>query len=145
MEKIRLKRITPFALAPLAAIGLHAADKDAKRPNIIFVLCDDMGYGDIGCYGQPYISTPNLDRMANEGMRFTQAYAGSPVSAPSRACLMTGQHTGHTRIRGNKEYWNTDNLTVPYGNNLYYAVVGQEPYDPDHIILPEIMKEPRPT
>lgn len=58
---------------------------------------------------------------------------------------MTGQHTGHTRIRGNKEYWNTDNLTVPYGNNLYYAVVGQEPYDPDHIILPEIMKEPRPT
>ena len=53
-----------------------------KQPNIIFILCDDMGYGDLACYGQPYISTPNIDRMAEEGMRFTQAYAGSPVSAP---------------------------------------------------------------
>ena len=58
-----------------------AAEKNAK-PNIIFILCDDMGYGDLGCYGQKYIQTPNLDRMAREGMLFTQAYAGSPVSAP---------------------------------------------------------------
>ena len=65
----------------------------------------DRGYGDLGCYGQSYISTPNIDNMAKEGMRFTQSYAGSPVSAPSRASFMTGQHSGHCEVRGNKEYW----------------------------------------
>lgn len=127
---------------PLLAVGLtpsEAAEKDL-RPNIIFILCDDMGYGDLGCYGQPYIQTPNLDRMAAEGMRFTQAYAGSPVSAPSRATLMTGQHTGHTHVRGNREYWK-DSPLIQYEQNKDYAVVGQEPYSPDHIILPEIMKK----
>ena len=99
-----------------------------------------MGYGDLACYGQPFISTPNIDRMASEGMRFTQAYAGSPVSAPSRATLMTGQHSGHTHVRGNKEYW-SNSKTVMYGNNVDYAVVGQEPYDPAHKILPEILHD----
>ena len=90
----------------LIAISLYSnAANNSSKPNIIFILCDDMGYGDLGCYGQKYIQTPNLDRMAQEGMLFTQAYAGSPVSAPSRASLMTGQHTGHTHVRGNKEYW----------------------------------------
>ena len=79
------------------------AQKNNSKPNILFILCDDMGYGDLGCYGQPYIRTPHLDAMASEGMRFTQAYAGSPVSAPSRASFMTGQHTGHCEVRGNKE------------------------------------------
>lgn len=79
------------ALLPIGAMA-----QQAEKPNIIFILCDDMGYGDLGCYGQQYISTPHLDNMAAEGMRFTQAYAGSPVSAPSRATLMTGQHSGHT-------------------------------------------------
>ncbi|UCF42640.1 MAG: arylsulfatase [Planctomycetota bacterium] len=74
----------------------------SKRPNIIFVLADDLGYGDLGCYGQEKIKTPNLDRMAAEGMRFTQHYAGSTVCAPSRCALMTGLHTGHCRVRGNK-------------------------------------------
>ena len=123
------------ALATLAPILAHAADK----PNIIYIMCDDMGYGDLGCYGQPYISTPNIDRMASEGMRFTQAYAGSPVSAPSRASFMTGQHTGHCEVRGNKEYW-PDSPTIDYGENQDYSVVGQHPYDPGHVILPEIMK-----
>jgi hypothetical protein len=111
-----------------------------KQPNIIFILCDDMGYGDLACYGQPYISTPNIDRMAEEGMRFTQAYAGSPVSAPSRASIMTGQHSGHGHVRGNREYWSNDR-TVMYGNNVDFAVVGQEPYDPQHKILPEMLKD----
>src|SRR5688500_2667572 len=73
----------------------------ADKPNVIFILCDDLGYGDTGPYGQKKIKTPNLDRMAAEGMRFTQHYAGSTVCAPSRACLLTGQHTGHTVVRGN--------------------------------------------
>ena len=117
-----------------------ACGQQSEKPNIIFVLCDDMGWGDLGCYGQQYISTPNIDRMAREGMQFMQAYCGSPVSAPSRASLMTGQHTGHTKIRGNKEYWNTSGY-VYYNGNQDYAVVGQEPLDPNHVVLPEIMKE----
>jgi arylsulfatase A-like enzyme len=72
-----------------------------RRPNIIFILADDLGYGDLGCYGQAKIKTPNLDRMAAEGMRFTSFYAGSTVCAPSRCALMTGLHTGHCLIRGN--------------------------------------------
>ena len=86
---------------------LVCAKQNVQQPNILFILCDDMGYGDLACYGQPYIHTPNIDQMAREGMRFTQAYAGSPVSAQSRATIMTGQHTGHTHVRGNKEYWST--------------------------------------
>ncbi len=73
----------------------------AERPNIIFVMADDLGYGDLGSYGQQKIATPHLDRMAQEGMRFTQFYAGSTVCAPSRCVLMTGRHTGHCWIRGN--------------------------------------------
>jgi arylsulfatase A len=72
------------------------------RPNIIFILADDLGYGDLGCYGQRLIKTPNLDAMAKQGLRFTQFYAGTAVCAPSRSSLLTGQHTGHTFIRGNK-------------------------------------------
>src|SRR5688572_9080998 len=71
------------------------------KPNIIFILADDLGYGELGCYGQKLIQTPNIDRLAAEGMRFTQFYAGSTVCAPSRSVLMTGQHLGHTTVRGN--------------------------------------------
>jgi arylsulfatase A-like enzyme len=73
----------------------------APRPNIVFILADDLGYGDLGCYGQSMIATPEIDTLAEEGLRFTQVYAGSAVCAPSRSVLMTGQHTGHTRVRGN--------------------------------------------
>ncbi|MBL9212918.1 MAG: arylsulfatase [Opitutaceae bacterium] len=73
----------------------------ATRPNIIFILADDLGYGELGSYGQKLIETPHLDRMAAEGMRFTQFYAGSTVCAPSRSVLMTGQHLGFTTVRGN--------------------------------------------
>ena len=127
-----------FGCGLLASATVQA--QEAQKPNIIYIMCDDLGYADVGCYGQQYISTPNLDRMAAEGMRFTQAYAGSPVSAPSRACFMTGQHTGHTKVRGNKEYWR-DKLNMQYGVTTDYSLVGQEPYDPNHIILPEIMKD----
>ena len=82
------------------SFAAKACTRDGK-PNIVFVMADDMGYGDIGCYGQQKILTPNIDRIAEEGMRFTQCYAGSPVCAPSRSVLMTGQHSGHTTVRGN--------------------------------------------
>jgi arylsulfatase A len=83
----------------LATLTLTA--QAADRPNIIHILADDLGYGDLGCYGQQTIRTPVLDRLASEGLRLTQHYAGSTVCAPSRCTLMTGLHTGHARIRGN--------------------------------------------
>src|SRR6202007_1468573 len=81
--------------------GPESPPRRKLQPNIVFILADDLGYGDLGCYGQTKIRTPNLDRMAKQGMRFTQAYAGSTVCAPSRCVLMTGKHTGHAHIRGN--------------------------------------------
>jgi len=77
---------------------------DARRkPNVVFILADDLGYAEVGCYGQKKIKTPNIDKLAAEGMRFTQAYSGNPVCAPSRCTLMTGLHTGHSQVRGNKQ------------------------------------------
>ena len=84
-----------------AGTGMPAQASEVKPPNIVFILADDLGYGDLGCYGQKRIQTPNIDRMAQEGMRFTQFYAGCTVCAPSRCTLMTGLHTGHCLIRGN--------------------------------------------
>lgn len=133
-------------LGAIAAITTPALAQDnaaqGQRPNIIYIMCDDMGYGDLGCYGQQLIATPNIDRLASQGMLFTQAYAGSPVSAPSRATFMTGQHTGHTHVRGNKEYWrNTAQVYPEYNGLTDYSVVGQEPYTTDHVIIPEIFKD----
>jgi arylsulfatase A len=89
----------------IAAIlcGCQLADATDAKPNIIFVLADDLAQGDLGCYGQKLIQTPNLDRMASEGTRFTQAYCGTSVCAPSRSSLMTGLHMGHCPVRGNFE------------------------------------------
>lgn len=96
-----------------------------RRPNIVYILADDLGYGDLGCYGQKDIRTPNLDRMAHEGMLFTQHYSGSTVCAPSRSCLMTGLHTGHTPVRGNKEY----------------QPEGQHPLPADSVTVAEVLKK----
>src|SRR6266446_8554743 len=76
---------------------------DQRKPNIIYILADDLGYGELGCYGQKKIKTPNLDKMAAQGLRFTQHYAGNAVCAPSRCVLMTGKHSGHALIRNNLE------------------------------------------
>ncbi len=78
-----------------------------KKPNIIFIMADDLGYGDVGCYGQTRVQTPNIDRLAAGGLRFTQAYAGAPVCTPSRSVLMTGLHNGHTPARDNIPHYHT--------------------------------------
>lgn len=105
-------------------VGCSEKQAEDKTPNIIYILADDLGYGDLVCYGQEKISTPNLDRMAREGMQFMQHYAGSTVSAPSRGALMTGLHTGHSQIRGNKEI----------------APEGQQPMDPGTFTLGKMMQ-----
>jgi len=96
----RREFLSATAVACLGAPSLLRAQN--RRPNILLILADDLGYGDLGCYGQKRIQTPNLDRLAAEGIRFTQAYAGSTVCAPSRCSLETGLHTGHARVRGNR-------------------------------------------
>jgi arylsulfatase A-like enzyme len=94
-------------------------EKKTRKPNIIIILADDLGYGDLSCYGQKILKTPNLDRMAKEGVRFTDFYSGSTVCAPSRCALMTGLHMGHAYIRGNGEF----------------------PMRPEETLMPEIFKQ----
>lgn len=112
-----------FACCLVAATSLAQ-----QKPNIIYILADDMGYGDLGCYGQKQIRTPNIDALATAGMLFTQHYAGAPVCSPSRAVLMTGRDVGHARIRGN------------YENGPFGFGAGLELRDSD-ITLGEILRE----
>jgi arylsulfatase A-like enzyme len=106
--------LTIGLLATLAAPAARAADAP-RKPNIIFILADDLGYGDLGSYGQKIIKTPNLDALAAGGMRFTQFYAGSPVCAPSRCTLLTGLHTGHAVVRDNRELKPEGQFPLPPG------------------------------
>lgn len=99
-----MKKQIPAALCASLALIACNSEKEKKLPNIVYILADDLGYGDLGCYGQEKFTTPNIDRLAANGMLFRQHYTGCTVSAPSRSSLMTGQHTGHTPIRGNKEW-----------------------------------------
>jgi arylsulfatase A-like enzyme len=111
-------------LLPLTALSMAAAPAGPTRPpNIIYILADDLGYGDLSCYGQQKFATPNIDRLAREGMKFTSFYAGDAVCAPSRSSLLTGQHTGHTPVRGNAEIFPE----------------GQEPLPAAAITIPEVL------
>ena len=101
------------ATAGLAMSDLASAAPAGAKPNIIFILADDLGYGDLGCYGQKKIKTPRLDRMAREGIRFTSHYAGFTVCSPSRCALMTGKHMGHASVKGNGGRLRKNDVTVP--------------------------------
>ena len=115
---------------PLAAVLISLAlpclaTAAPPKPNIVYILLDDAGYGDLSCYGQEKFKTPNIDRMAQEGMRFTQHYSGSTVCAPTRCSLMTGLHTGHTHVRGNREV----------------QPEGQAPMPADIVTIPRLLKK----
>jgi arylsulfatase A-like enzyme len=124
-------------IAVLVFIGVTvAAQKNTTKqqqqlPNIIYIYADDLGYGELGCYGQQKIKTPNIDRMAAEGIRFTRHYAGAPVCAPSRAMLMTGKHSGHSYIRGNYEL----------GGFADEEEGGQMPLPEGILTLPKMLKQ----
>jgi arylsulfatase A-like enzyme len=120
-----------FALYAALVFGQTANKAVEKLPNIIYIYADDLGYGELGCYGQQKIKTPNLDRMAKEGMRFTRHYAGAPVCAPSRAMLMTGKHSGHSYIRGNYEL----------GGFKDDEEGGQMPFPEGVFTLPKMLKQ----
>ena len=108
------KRIAKVGLALPLVSGARwvRSEETAVKPNIIYILADDAGIGDFGCYGGEIINTPFIDQLAKEGMKFTNHYSGSTVCAPSRSCLMTGQHTGHTLIRGNRTTTGNKNLPL---------------------------------
>ena len=115
-----------LALAPAVSAQQSAASPDTReRPNVICILADDLGYGDLGCYGQKRIETPVIDKMAAQGLRFTDHYAGSTVCAPSRCVLMTGLHTGHSQVRDNKEV----------------KPMGQAPLQPDTPTVARLMQQ----
>jgi arylsulfatase A-like enzyme len=131
------KKISKSVLAAsflfLVATSCHATHEDAK-PNIIFIMADDLGYTELGSYGQKLIQTPSLDAMAREGMRFTNVYSGSQVCAPCRSVLMTGQHTGHTRVRQNSGLTggNPDEMTGG-GHRI--------PLEDEDLTVAEVLKE----
>lgn len=118
---------TCIALALLLRCAVPPDENSAAttKPNIIFIMADDLGYADLGVYGQQRIETPRIDRMAQEGLRLTNFYAGSTVCAPSRSVLMTGQHTGRTHVRGNREL----------------SPMGQEPLPDSTVTVAEVLKE----
>lgn len=118
------KELSATLCTSLALLACGTAPKEKQLPNIIYILADDLGYGDLSCYGQEKFSTPNIDRLAGEGMLFTQHYTGCTVSAPSRSSLMTGLHTGHTPVRGNKG-WEPE---------------GQWPLPASALTIPELLK-----
>ncbi len=130
-----------FGWGQWAGAAEAASGRPTQRPpNILFVLADDLGYAELGCYGQQKIKTPNLDRLASQGMRFTQHYSGSPVCAPSRCVLLTGKHTGHSAIRDNREMKQLpDELRQRYGIEPEFS--GQQPLPDEEITLGELLKK----
>ena len=105
-----------LALAGGALAAAACAPKQVpQKPNIVFILADDLGWGDLSCYGQQHFSTPHIDALAAQGLRFTQCYSGTTVSAPSRSCLITGTHSGHTAVRGNVELDPEGQFPLPSG------------------------------
>ncbi|MEG2945876.1 MAG: sulfatase-like hydrolase/transferase, partial [Bacteroidales bacterium] len=107
------------------------AQKQNQRtstPNVVFILADDLGYGDLSCYGQEKFETPNIDRLALNGMRFTQCYSGTTVSAPSRSALITGLHTGHTFVRGNKEIKPEGQFPLPADTRTIFQLFQEAGY-----------------
>lgn len=103
------KKLMTMAAAAMSVCG--CARNEAQKPNVVFLLFDDLGYGDLGCYGQEKIETPNIDALASQGLLFTDMYTAAPLSSPSRCCLLTGKHMGHSQIRNNEEHFTpTDSL-----------------------------------
>lgn len=125
-----------FLLSLFFYLPFLKAREPVQKPNIIWIMADDMGYGDAGCYGQKHILTPNIDRMAKEGTRFTRCYAGSTVCAPSRSVLMTGQHTGHTYVRVNGVQNKVANAVKGIGSGLYRI-----PLRESDITVAEVLKK----
>ena len=125
--------ISAGSLSLLSGLGMYGCKSvGGKKPNIIFIMADDLGYSELGCYGQKLIQTPNVDRMAAEGMHFTDFYSSSAVCAPARCSLMTGKHGGHAYVRDNFEIGEWDSyrgqLPLPDGMVTLASVLKSQGY-----------------
>ncbi len=123
-------------LLAVSASSVPSAET-GRPPNIVFILADDLGYAELGCYGQTKIQTPNIDRLAREGMRFTDHHCGNAVCAPSRCVLMTGKHSGHAYVRNNRQANLPDELLERYGTGF----PGQEPIPDSEVTVAEVLKQ----
>ncbi|WP_336616920.1 arylsulfatase [Bacteroides acidifaciens] len=122
------------------ALATHVQAKKDNPPNIIYIIMDDLGYGDIGCYGQEKIETPNIDLLYQNGMHFTQHYSGSPVSAPARCVLMTGMHSGHAQIRANDEMASRGSVSNCDSMYVHPYLEGQFPLKHNTMTLGRMMQ-----
>lgn len=140
---IKLATIPPALICSMISCTAPKNSENEKntKPNIIYILSDDLGYGELGCYGQKKIETPNIDKLAQEGMRFTQHYAGSPVSAPSRCMLLTGKHSGHAQIRGNDEWASRGDVWSYCAMIADSTLEGQRPLQEDTQTLAHMLQK----
>ena len=121
MSKQLFKNALMLAGGAAALASCASGQKQKEQlPNVVFILADDLGWGDLSCYGQQRFETPNIDRLAQNGLRFTQCYSGTTVSAPSRSCLITGTHSGHTAVRGNREMKPEGQFPLPEGSETIF-------------------------
>ena len=128
-------------LLPSLFFSCIQEEKNSPKPNIIYILADDLGYGELGSYGQNKIETPHIDNLAETGIRFTQHYAGSPVCAPSRCVLLTGKHSGHAQIRGNDE-WRARGNVWDYVSMIKDSTLeGQRPLKPETVTIGTLLQE----
>ena len=125
----------------LSGVTLTAFSKENKQPNIIYILADDLGYAELGCYGQSNIETPNIDKLAERGMRFTQNYAGTAVSAPSRCITFTGLHSGHAYIRGNDEMASRGDVWSHAAMLADSSLEGQRPLPAGTVTFPALLQD----
>ena len=139
MKNISLFLATSF-WGGVAFSGCAEPEKENRQPNIIYILADDLGYSELGCYGQKLIETPNIDQLAERGMRFTQNYSGTAVSAPSRCITFTGLHSGHAYIRGNDEMGARGNVWSHEAMLADSTLEGQRPL-PAGTAIPSLLKE----
>lgn len=135
MHRLPTFLITVFILQTLLTGSVFA--EKTRGPNIVLIMADDLGYAEVGAYGQKWIKTPNIDRLAKEGMKFTQAYCGNAVCAPSRCCLMTGKHPGHAYIRSNGDPKHLQHLKPKYG----WEFPGQNPIPDAEVTVAEVLKQ----
>jgi len=141
MERRDFLKAVGFGAASMALQGCANAaqrmrfEANRKKPNIVYIIADDLGYAEVGCYGQKKIKTPNIDKLASQGMKFTQHYSGNPVCAPSRCVLMTGKHSGHAQVRSNKQVGGRE------GWKLGATTGGQWPLKAGTITVARILKD----
>lgn len=124
--------------ASTAITNIHAA---SDKPNVIYIIMDDLGYGELGCYGQQKIETPNIDRLRDDGMKFTNHYSGSPVSGPARCVLMTGMHSGHAQIRHNNEMGSRGAVNNHDSMYVHPGLEGQAPLKAGTMTLGRMMQQ----